>query len=413
MSLKAASLLTFAALAPLVAAVPTSSVLETRNIPRPRFGSVPYGTRLGLGVSPCATPGKIALTFDDGPSHLTKTIVDTLQTEGVKATFFIVGKNGDFAGLTRPEYHDLVKFMHKEGHQLASHTFTHPDLATISRAEVTEQLIKNEAVFADVLGFVPTYFRPPYTSCDEQCYSVLDELAYHVVDYNLDTLDWDIKSNSDTIFTQAMSSANPSANSYISLSHDVQEFTANGFVKRMIDQARAKGLQFVTVGECLGDPAANWYRDPVTGEPLGSAKPPVSSSSSTSSSSTTSTEPPRGSPTTTTTGSAGSGSGTTTLPPITTPTTSTKPPHYGNNTIVTATHTSYTTYCPPVNPPSGFVPLPPAPTGTTKHQIPGPKTTIQPACPGCSKPTTTNSAPFPIDSSKPTGGHPRDRKSVV
>ncbi|KLU82343.1 hypothetical protein MAPG_01416 [Magnaporthiopsis poae ATCC 64411] len=400
MSLKTASLLTFAALAPLAAAVPTSSVLESRDMPRPRFGSVPYGTRLGLGVSPCTTPGKIALTFDDGPSHLTKTIVDTLQTEGVKATFFIVGKNGDFAGLTRPEYHDLVKFMHKEGHHLASHTFTHPDLATLSRAQVTEELVKNEAVFADVLGFVPTYFRPPYTSCDEQCYSVLNELGYHVVDYNLDTLDWDVKSDSKAIFTKAMSSADPKANSYISLSHDVQEFTANGFVKSMIDQARAKGLQFVTVGECLGDPAANWYRDPVTGEPIGSVKPPVSSSSSsTSSSSTSSVEPPRGSPTTTTTGGSGSGTGTTTLPPVTTPTTtSTKPPHYGNNTIVTATHTSYTTYCPPVNPPSGFVPLPPAPTGTTKHQIPGPKTIILPPPTGTGaivKPPTDTGLPKP------------------
>ncbi|KAL8377055.1 hypothetical protein RB595_007949 [Gaeumannomyces hyphopodioides] len=383
MSLKSASLLTFAALAPLAMAVPTSSVLETRDMPRPRFGSVPYGSRLGLGVSPCTTPGKIALTFDDGPSSLTKTIVDTLQTEGVKATFFIVGQNGDFAGLTRPEYHDLVKFMHKEGHQLASHTFTHPGLSTISRAEITEQLVKNEAVFADVLGFVPTYFRPPYTSCDEQCYSVLNELAYHV----------------------AMSSANPAANSYISLSHDVQEFTANGFVKRMIDQARAKGLQFVTVGECLGDPATNWYRDPVTGEPFGSVKPPVSSSSSTSSpSSTVSPTTGGGSGSGTTTTGGGSGPGTTVTPIPTS-----KPPHYGNGTVVTATHTSYTTYCPPSNPTSGFVPLPPAPTGTTKTPIPGPHTVTVPVCPGCPKPT--KSAPFPTGG-KPTGGAPHGTGSV-
>ncbi|KAL8352759.1 hypothetical protein RB601_002874 [Gaeumannomyces tritici] len=400
MSLKSVSLLTLAALAPLAVAVPTSSVLEARDMPRPLFGSVPWGSRLGLGVSPCTTPGKIALTFDDGPGSLTKTIVDTLQSEGVKATFFIVGENGPFAGLTRPAYHDLVKFMHKEGHQLASHTFSHPDLTTISRAEIKEQLVKNEAIFADVLGFVPTYFRPPYTACDEQCYSVLKELAYHVVDYNLDTLDWDVQTNSDTIFTQAMSSANPATNSYISLSHDVQEFTANGFVKRMIDQARAKGLKFVTVGECLGDPAANWYRDPVTGEPFGSVKPPVSSSTSTVKPTTTAN------PTTTV-------KPTTTVSPTSTvtPTTTANPtPHYGNGTIVTATHTSYTTYCPPDHPTSGFVPLPPAPTGTTKTPIPGPHTVIMPVCPGCPKPT--QSAPFPTGG-KPGGSAPHGTGAIV
>jgi len=39
----------------------------------------------------------------------------------------------------------------------------------------------------------------------------------------------------------------------------------------MIDQARSLGYRLTTLGECLGDPAVNWYRDPVTGEPYGAS----------------------------------------------------------------------------------------------------------------------------------------------
>jgi hypothetical protein len=40
----------------------------------------------------------------------------------------------------------------------------------------------------------------------------------------------------------------------------------------MISRVQALGYQFATAGECLGDPAINWYRDPVTGQPVGTTK---------------------------------------------------------------------------------------------------------------------------------------------
>src|SRR5262245_15946215 len=68
----------------------------------------------------------VVLTFDDGPSRWTEEILDILAARGVKATFFVVGARA----AERP---DLVKRMYAEGHDVGVHTFTHANLANVSR----------------------------------------------------------------------------------------------------------------------------------------------------------------------------------------------------------------------------------------------------------------------------------------
>ncbi|CRK35330.1 Chitin deacetylase like protein [Verticillium longisporum] len=264
--------------------------LSARQDSRPRLGNVAYGSEI---VS-CSSPGKIALTFDDGPGTLTAGIVDTLEKNNVKGTFFMVGKNGG-DGLTTGNYDSLLKRMHAGGHHLASHSFSHPNFDEIDYDQKVLELEKNEKAFADILGFIPTYFRPPYTACNEECYQALGDMDYHVTDYDLDTKDWEAGGvNAKARYSSAVKAADPSSSSFISLSHDIQDFTANGFVQFMIDVGKEKGFQFVTLGECLGDPASNWYRDPKTFGPADtSIDPPEPSTTSTSSTATpTSTKAP-------------------------------------------------------------------------------------------------------------------------
>ncbi|KZL63549.1 chitin deacetylase [Colletotrichum incanum] len=273
----------------LATAVPleSSSALTTRDLDRPRFGNVPYG----VDITHCTVDGKVALTFDDGPGEYTEKVLDTLEKNGnIKATFFLVGTNGN-NGVANPAYTPLLKRMLGAGHQLASHSWSHKDFNTISRDQQVDELVKNEEIFAKTLGIVPTYFRPPYTHCDDKCISTLNDLSYHVTDYNLDTKDWvDGGANSKQTYSSAINSANPSSSSFIALAHDIQSFTVNGFVQYMIDVAKEKGFEFTTVGECLGDPASNWYRDPKSGEPLdGKEEPKPTTTSKSVAPTTTST----------------------------------------------------------------------------------------------------------------------------
>lgn len=61
--------------------------------------------------------------------------------------------------------------------------------------------------------------------------------------------------------------------SWLAIAHDLHAYTVRTYTQFMIDQAKAKGYQFVPVGECLADPPQNWYRNPTTGQPVSGTPP--------------------------------------------------------------------------------------------------------------------------------------------
>jgi peptidoglycan/xylan/chitin deacetylase (PgdA/CDA1 family) len=98
-----------------------------------------------------------------------------------------VGDNGrsdrPLLGDTSGPFPALMKRAVSEGHQLGSHSWSHQDFAKISPQERQQELLKLEGTFVDVLGFFPTYFRPPYTSFDEAIVQDLRDFGYHNVSY--------------------------------------------------------------------------------------------------------------------------------------------------------------------------------------------------------------------------------------
>ncbi|KAK1756360.1 hypothetical protein QBC47DRAFT_185055 [Echria macrotheca] len=237
---------------------------DTSKTPRPRFGNVPYG----VDITSCTVKGKMALTFDDGPYIYTSELLDLLKKNDVRATFFIVGNNGAKGQINDPSsgYVPIVQRMISDGHQVGSHSWSHADLELSTAEQRTSEIVNNEIAIASILGVIPTYFRPPYTSCGSACYDALNSFGYHVVNYDVDPKDWeDGGVKAEEIFSGIVMPSNPANSAFITLSHDIQPFTVHGFAQYMIDMAREKGFEFVTVGECLGDPAGNWYRDPSTG----------------------------------------------------------------------------------------------------------------------------------------------------
>lgn len=74
------------------------------------------------GASPASSPGKVCLTFDDGPQKGTRECLDALAAAGAPGTFFLTGKN---MAADKPQQKLLVERMISEGHQLGNHTFTH------------------------------------------------------------------------------------------------------------------------------------------------------------------------------------------------------------------------------------------------------------------------------------------------
>jgi hypothetical protein len=154
----------------------TGASLKIRDMPRPQFGDVPYG----VDITSCTVPGKMALTFDDGPCEFTAKVLDILDAAGAKGTFFLVGTNGG-QGITNTADVGVMKRMLSSGHQMGSHSWSHANFDEISQAEQVNEVVKNEEAFVNAIGVIPTYWRPPYTACGSQCMATLKQMVYHVV----------------------------------------------------------------------------------------------------------------------------------------------------------------------------------------------------------------------------------------
>ncbi|KAK3944325.1 hypothetical protein QBC46DRAFT_374995 [Diplogelasinospora grovesii] len=241
-----------------------AAAVEPTSEDAAKWSKVPYGAI----INHCTVPGVVALTFDDGPHENTHHILDLLDDYGAHATFFV---NGDNYGRGRIDdkstpWPKTLQRMIRAGHQIGSHTWAHVDMSEADHDTRYHQMRHLEQALADVLGtaMVPTYFRPPYATCSEECQRQMEEMGYHVVNFDLDTKDYE-NNTPDKIahsihkFSNALE-AGRRGDSFLVLAHDVQKMTSQVLAGFMLEQIRRKGYKAVTVGECLNDPRSLWYR---------------------------------------------------------------------------------------------------------------------------------------------------------
>lgn len=238
----------------------------TLDIPRPRIGNVSYDTK---GVWECANEGAVALTFDDGPYNYTSHLLDVLASYNAKATFFITGNNLGKGQIDIEEtgWPDIIRRMHREGHQIAGHTWGHTNLSSVNETEVVNQMHYLEMALRNILGFIPTYMRPPFTECRHNCPAVIEKMGYHVIYQNAINYDWLVDDpgysvqKSKDLFLETMRDVNPAEEKHIYLQHDTHWQTAWNLTNYMLDYFKFKNFSTsVTVGQCMGDPPENWYR---------------------------------------------------------------------------------------------------------------------------------------------------------
>lgn len=182
-----------------------------------------------------AEPKLIALTFDDGPSAYTEELLDGLKARGARVTFFCVG----FNIVKRPE---TVKRAWMEGHQIASHTWNHPEMTSITDAEIKSQLSRVESAFNEAIGFELDYIlRPPYGSYSQR---VLNAANVPAIYWSMNTADY-LTSKPDVVCTQIVNAARDGA---IGCLHDTHLSTVEGALKA-IDILQKQGYEFVTINE--------------------------------------------------------------------------------------------------------------------------------------------------------------------
>lgn len=182
----------------------------------------------------------IALTFDDGPNGaVTDRILQSLEANGGKATFFMVG-NRVFGGANTAS----VQKMAQLGCEVGNHTFDHKTLTKIGSAEVRNQLLKANQTIAAAGGVSPVIMRPPGGAKDASVLSVAGNLNMSTILWSIDTLDWKTRNKQKTI-DAVLSRAKDGD---IVLMHDLYTTTADA-AEVIIPALTARGFQLVTVSE--------------------------------------------------------------------------------------------------------------------------------------------------------------------
>ncbi len=187
---------------------------------------------------------RIALTFDDGPHpQHTAEILDILAEHDIKATFFVIGKLGN-------EYPELVKREIAEGHEVASHTWSHPNIAALSEEGITNELLETEEFLAS-LGYKPKLFRPPEGKCGENVLRAAASLDYDVILWTVDTLDW-AHTPREKIVNNVLTNTRPGS---IILCHDFVAYDSPtpDALREIIPKLKENGYEFVTVSRLLFD----------------------------------------------------------------------------------------------------------------------------------------------------------------
>ncbi|KAG2213404.1 hypothetical protein INT47_009077 [Mucor saturninus] len=143
----------------------------------------------------CPNPRDFGLTYDDGPLPPRgpndpwgePRLYDFLAKQGQTATLFYVGSN-------------VVNFPQaairaiESGHTLCAHTWSHPQMTTISNAAVVAQLYWSMRAIKEAAGVTTRCWRPPYGDIDDRVRAIAHQMGLSTILWNSDSFDWGLPS---------------------------------------------------------------------------------------------------------------------------------------------------------------------------------------------------------------------------
>ena len=186
------------------------------------------------------------LTFDDGPSARTYEVLDILDAEEVKATFFVVGKTDAFS-------QQAMKDIVARGHTLAMHTYSHEYKKIYSSVEAyLEDMYKIFTLIKDTTGVTPTHFRFAGGSINNHNYSVYQEISAEMLRRGFVPCDWNVASGdassvillADTIAANVIAGAAKTKRAFVLMHDSYARTTTVRALPAIIHSLKEQGYTF-------------------------------------------------------------------------------------------------------------------------------------------------------------------------
>jgi peptidoglycan/xylan/chitin deacetylase (PgdA/CDA1 family) len=174
-------------------------------------------------------------------------LLDILASKGVKTTFFLMGWWAE----RNP---DLVRRIHDEGHEIASHGYRVFDLTLVTDAEIIADLERADAVISGITGqSTRPLWSPSAGYRDARVRRVAAQLGYRPILWTQDSGDWRENATADGVFRQAMAGAFNGAIVVLHLDSPQSRAATAAVLDRLIDTLRGQGLEPVTISALVGE----------------------------------------------------------------------------------------------------------------------------------------------------------------
>lgn len=191
-------------------------------------------------VSPTPAPtevpagSQVALTFEDGPDIYTERLLNALEEQDAKATFFVVG---DAAS----DFPDTINRILNTGNELGNHTYSHETLTKLDSSEIPYQINDLNQVIEQLTGTSTDLLRPPYGAVNE---TVQENSDFPIILWSLDSGDKDTSEIGD-IVQKVLENVKDGD---IIRMHDTHE-TSVAAAEVLITELKNRGFELVTVSE--------------------------------------------------------------------------------------------------------------------------------------------------------------------
>lgn len=184
----------------------------------------------------------VALTFDDGPTEYTNTVLDILEEKNVSATFYVTGSE-------LAQHSDIGAAIVEAGHDLGNHSYSHSRFLLKSQQFINYEIQKTNELIRQA-GFDGTItFRPPYGK-------KLFGLPWYLMMHDIETVTWDVEpdsfgTESDFIAQYTIEHTNDGS---IILLHPFCTSCSGqrDAIPKIIDALHEQGYTFVTISKLLG-----------------------------------------------------------------------------------------------------------------------------------------------------------------
>jgi len=130
-------------------------------------------------------------------------MLETLKKHGVKATFFLEGR-------WVKNHPEMAKMIADAGHEIGNHSYSHPDMKTLSSEAVRRELEKTNEVIEAATSVKCKWFAPPSGSYRDDVVNIAAELGMKTIMWSVDTIDWQ-KPSPSAIVKRVTSKIHPGA----------------------------------------------------------------------------------------------------------------------------------------------------------------------------------------------------------